>query len=246
MKIAITSVGVDENSMLDQRFGRCKYFQIFDIEDKQIKTHEAIPNQGTIQGHGAGIRASEQLGELGVNVVITGQLGPNSTSVLKELGISAYSAKGMVKEALNEFLTGKLNQIANISTSHTQLPKESSKDAINERIFIPLMNNNGMDSEISEHFGHAPFFGLYDVSKNILKITPNDLDHADPTKSPIEQIKEAVNPTTIFAKSIGGRAISLIQEKGMSLKTGDFHIAKEVIENLDSLKAKTDDCGHKH
>ncbi|HOI18744.1 MAG TPA: NifB/NifX family molybdenum-iron cluster-binding protein [Candidatus Woesearchaeota archaeon] len=250
MKIAITSVGEDENSMLDQRFGRCQYFQIFDVEDKEVKKHEAIPNQGTIQGHGAGIRASEQLGQIGVNVVITGQLGPNSTSVLKELGITIYSGKGTVKEALRDFLNGELNQITDISKPHSQAPKESLKESpkkvTNERIFIPLMNNNGIDSEISEHFGHAPFFGLYDVSKNRLEIIPNDLDHADPSKSPIEQIQDAVNPTIIFAKSIGGRAISLIQEKGMRLKTGNFKRAGEVIENLDSLKDKTDDCGHKH
>lgn len=250
MRIAITSVGEDENSMLDQRFGRCQYFQIFDVEDKQVKKHEAIQNQGIIQGHGAGIRASEQLGDIGVDVVITGQLGPNSTSVLKQLGIDAYSGKGTVKEALNDFLETKLNQITDISKPHSQPPKESlkesSKEVTNERIFIPLMDNNGMDSEISEHFGHAPFFGVYDVSRNQLEIIPNDLDHADPTKSPIEQIQDAVNPTTIFAKSIGGRAISLIHEKGMCIKTGDFNKAGEVIENLDSLKDKTDDCGHKH
>ena len=77
-------------------------------------------------------------------------------------------------------------------------------------------------------------------------ITKNDLNHTDPSKSPIDQIEEAVNPTTIFAKGIGGRAIRLIQEKGLGLKTGTYDTVREVVENFDKLEDQTQDCGHKH
>ncbi|MCK5282119.1 MAG: hypothetical protein KAK00_01815, partial [Nanoarchaeota archaeon] len=71
----------------------------------------------------------------------------------------------------------------------------------------------------------------------------NNLDHTDPTLSPIDQIEKAVNPTTIFAKGIGGRAINIIAQKGLSLKTGDYSTVKEVIENLDKLENQTESCG---
>ncbi|MBU0615607.1 MAG: hypothetical protein KJ601_05945, partial [Nanoarchaeota archaeon] len=106
--------------------------------------------------------------------------------------------------------------------------------------------DNGEESEISEHFGHAPFFGVYDTEKKELKIIKNDLDHTDPSKSPIDQIEEAVNPTTIFAKGIGGRAIGIIAGKGLKLKTGPYITVRDAIQNLDKLVDQTQGCGHKH
>jgi predicted Fe-Mo cluster-binding NifX family protein len=43
MKVAITSTGNTTDSKLDQRFGRCSYFVIYDQETKGI---EFIPNPG--------------------------------------------------------------------------------------------------------------------------------------------------------------------------------------------------------
>ena len=243
MKIAITADGEKLHSKVDQRFGRCPYFIVLDIKDDEVGTFEAIKNEGAIQGHGAGIRAGEQMGELKVDVVITGQLGPNSTNVLKELGIKAYSASGVITDVLNDFIKNKLKQINEVAEVHA---RSTTTDVSSEKIFFPLLNDIGLDSKISEHFGHAPFFGLYDVNKKDLIIIPNDLDHTNPNISPIDQIEKAVNPTTIFAKSIGGRAIGLIKEKGLRLKTGDYNTVKEVVENLDKLEDQTQDCDHKH
>ncbi len=244
MRIAISSDGDNLNSTVDQRFGRCKYFLIVDIENKNIVKTEAVFNEGGEQGHGAGIKAAEQIGELNVEKIITGQLGPNATSILNKLGITAYQASGKIKDTVDKFINNNLETINETAESHSGMAiKEKSKG---ERIFFPLLDHKGMDSEISQHFGHAPFFGVYDTEKKELKIIENNLDHVDPTKSPIDQIEEAVNPTTIFAKGIGGRAVSIIAEKGLSLKTGDYDTVREAISNLDKLKDQTQDCGHKH
>ena len=241
MKIAISSDGDKLQNKVDQRFGRCKYFLIVNIEGKEVGTFEATENQGAIQGHGAGIKAAEQMGELKIDAVITGALGPNATNVLEKLGIKAYSASGIITDVLSEFVNDKLKIITEIAESHVEIKKDEKS---NERIFLPLLDDKGEDSEISSHFGHAPFFGVYDVEKKELKIIENNLSHTDPNKSPIDQIEDAVNPTTIFAKGIGGRAIGIIQEKGLGLKTGDYSTVKEVIENLDKLENQVQSCGH--
>lgn len=243
MKIAISSDGENLNSLIDQRFGRCPYFLVADINEKNIIGFKVVRNEGAEQGHGAGIKAAEQIGTLDVKAVITGQLGPNATTVLSELGIKTYSASGIINKALDDFMANRLNEINSIAKAHS-----GSKTTIssNERIFFPLLNDNGLDSEISQHFGHAPFFGLYDMKTKKLTITKNDLNHTDPNKSPIDQIEEATSPTTIFAKGIGGRAINLIREKGLSLKTGDYNTIKEVIDNFDKLEDQTQDCGHEN
>jgi len=256
MKIAISAEKDKIEGKIDQRFGRCKYFLIIDTEDTEKV--EAIENQGALQGHGAGIKAAQQLGSLKVQAIITGSLGPNATSILKQLGIKAYHSSGSVKDAVNDFIDKKLEEIREVTAPHSGMEKkETSKRSFDglsnkfdksrtERIFFPLLENNGEDSEISQHFGHAPFFGIYDVEKKELKIIENDLDHTDPNKSPIDQIEAAVNPTTIFAKGIGGRAINIIAQKGLSLKTGNYNTVREVIENLDKLEDQNESCGHRH
>jgi predicted Fe-Mo cluster-binding NifX family protein len=244
MKIAISSDGERLDNQIDQRFGRCQYFLIIDINKNKIENFKAIKNEGTLQGHGAGIKAAEQIGELKVDAVITGQVGPNATKVLDELKIKTYSASGNINDAILDFIKDKLEII-------TEAKKEENTQNITtddktEKIFFPLLKDEGLDSEISQHFGHAPFFGLYDVEKKELKVIPNNLNHTDPTKSPIDQIEDAVHPTTIFAKGIGSRAIELIKQKGLGLKTGNYNTIKEVIENLNNLEEQVCDCGHKH
>lgn len=244
MRIAISTDGNNLDSNIDQRFGRCKYFLIVNIENKEIEETKAVLNEGAEQGHGAGIKAAEQIGELKVKAILTGELGPNATAVLDKLGIKAYHASGKAKDAVNKFLNNKLEIISETATPHSGTP--NIKKGNGERIFFPLLDNNGEDSEISQHFGHAPFFGVYDVEKKKLTIIENNLDHTDPNKSPIDQIEEAVHPTTIYAQGIGGRAIGIIAEKGLTLKTGDYLTVKEAIRNLDKLKDQTQSCGHKH
>jgi len=239
---AISANGDKLENKVDQRFGRCPYFLIVSIDGKEIKDFKAIKNQGSIQGHGAGIKAAEQIGELNVDAIITGELGPNATKVINELEITTYSGSGEIKEVVEDFINEKLKIIKEISEPNNN----NSEIKSDEKIFFPLLNNKGLDSEISQHFGHAPFFGLYDVNKKSLTIIPNDLDHTNPNMSPIDQIEKAVNPTTIFAKGIGGRAIDIIEKKGISLKTGNYNIIKEVVNNLDGLENQTKDCGNIH
>jgi predicted Fe-Mo cluster-binding NifX family protein len=251
MKIAVSTDGNALHDKIDQRFGRCPNFLIIEVNGKEVGTFEAIKNDGVAQGHGAGIRAAEQLGELKVEAVITGQLGPNATNVLSELGIKAYSASGVITDALVNFTQDKLELITAVSEAHNGLSESTDKISEEktvsaERIFFPLLDDKGVHSQISDHFGQSPFFGLYDVGKSELKIIPNDLNHSDPNKSPIEQIQDAVNPSTIFAKGIGGKAIGIIKQKGLHLKTGDYKTVAEVLDNLDNLEDQTASCGQEH
>lgn len=246
MKIIVTSTGENLDSEIDQRFGRCKYFIIFNTENNSF---EAVENQGAIQGHGAGIKAAQQIGDLRVDSIITGELGPNAYKVIEELGITTFKGSGTIKDAIKKLLNNELPKLNEVGEAHVGLIKENkteSKQEVSERIYFPLLDENGMKSEISYHFGHAPFFGLYDVVKQELKIIKNTLDHTNPNKSPIDQVVEAVNPTTIFAHGIGGRAVTLIKEKGLNLKTGDYKTVQEVVDNLDNLKNQESDCGHEH
>ncbi len=225
MKIAISCDS--DRSSIDQRFGRCRLFAI----TSDFKEFEFLENQGAIQGHGAAIRAVEQLGEQGVEAVITGNLGPNATQALASLGIKAYQASGKIKEAAIALSKGELKEINEIVPSHNGMPPEV--------VLFPLQDDNGMASRISPDIYLAPFFGIYDMDKAELKIIENKISNSEAQKSPISQIKEFASPTTIFASSIGGSAIKLIAEAGISLKTGDFSTVKEALDNWGRLENQT-------
>ena len=248
MKIAISSEGKTIDSMIDARFGRCKYFIIASIQDNNITGFESVENQGANQSHGAGPKSAQQIGELGVDAIITGNVEPNTTDILEQLGIKAYHAKGKVGEAIDNF--DKLEEIKAPGEKHPtqviQKAVEEETDGKKEEIFFPVLDNNATDSEISSHFGHAPFFGLYNTKTKEFSITENTLDHVDPNKSPVDQIVEAVAPTTVYAQGIGERAIKLFNERGIKLKTGPYNIVKDAIENLDKLEELNSGCGHIH
>ncbi|MEA3514975.1 MAG: NifB/NifX family molybdenum-iron cluster-binding protein [Nanoarchaeota archaeon] len=241
MRIVISSDGDTIESNVDMRFGRCRYFLIVDIEEGEIIDVKSVENEGAAMGHGAGIRAAQQAGNLKPDKIIAGNLGPNAFNVLTQLNIAAYMGRGTVKDSIQKMFEGKLERISQDNNNPGQ---EVNIEKDDEIVFMPLLNDNGEDSEIAEHFGHAPFFGLYNTKEEKLTVVENRLDHSDSGKSPIDQISEFFNPSTVFAKGIGSRAISLFAEKGICIKTGNYVNVKEVIENLDKLEDLTESCGH--
>jgi predicted Fe-Mo cluster-binding NifX family protein len=97
------------DSPLDERFGRCQYFLITDSQGEEV---EVVDNGGIAAAGGAGVKAAQQLIDRQVEVVITGNLGPNALHVLGSAKIQAFSAVGMSsKEAWGKFNQGELKQI---------------------------------------------------------------------------------------------------------------------------------------
>ena len=110
MKIAISSKGKDINNNLSEVFGRCPYFLIVEIDDKKIKGFEAIKNLSINQTSGAGISAAQMVAGKNVSVVITGAVGPRALDVLKQFNIQVYNGTGLVREAVQKFIEGKLKK----------------------------------------------------------------------------------------------------------------------------------------
>ena len=106
MKIAITSEGRTLDSAVDPRFGRCGYFLIIDTDTDKV---EALQNPGTQQTGGAGIQAGQLMASKGVEVVLTGNMGPNAFQVIQSAGIKVVTGvSGKISEALQAYKDGKL------------------------------------------------------------------------------------------------------------------------------------------
>lgn len=248
MKILVTSTGKNLDSAMDSRFGRCPFFFIATIEDGNIITTEAFDNEGVKQGHGAGIRAGRQVAELKADVLITGHLGPKATMTLNELEIPSYEGKGTVKECIDSFISDKLNKITETGEDHrgiiinNQETQEDINESDNKKIYFPILDNNGLDSLISEHFGHCPFVGIYDTKDRVLSVSKNELDHSNMNKSPVDQVMDNFAPDIVIAKGMGSRARTLFNEKKVPVKTGNFKTVREFIENKNNLEFLNEDC----
>ncbi|MBN2664906.1 MAG: hypothetical protein JXR67_00235 [Bacteroidales bacterium] len=90
MKVAITSTGNTLDSKLDQRFGRCTSFVIYNTETKGI---EFIPNPNREAQEGAGPASVQIVASRGVEKVISGEFGFKIKSLFDSLKIQMIVLK---------------------------------------------------------------------------------------------------------------------------------------------------------
>lgn len=109
MKVAFSATGKNKDSILDQRFGRCDYFQVYDTETKEIKV---IDNEGQSASGGAGIAASNQIVNEKVDAVVTGSLGPNAFDIINESEIKMYKCDSIsIEDAIEKYNLNQLEEI---------------------------------------------------------------------------------------------------------------------------------------
>jgi len=90
MKVAITSTGNTPDAMLDQRFGRCSYFIIYDTESRAT---EYIPNPARDAEEGAGPVAVQLVASRGVQKIVSGEFGMKIKPLLDSLKIQMIMIK---------------------------------------------------------------------------------------------------------------------------------------------------------
>lgn len=110
MRIAITGQGKDLSSYVDPRFGRAKWLIIVDTETGDFQAHDNSVNLNAVQG--AGIQTGQNIANLGVEAVITGNVGPNAFKTLNAANVKIFLAeKQAVAEAIDSFKAGELKEV---------------------------------------------------------------------------------------------------------------------------------------
>lgn len=107
MKIAITSTGNNLESKLDQRFGRCQFFIIYDTETAGV---EILPNPNRDVEEGAGPASVQLVASRNVKKIISGEFGIKIKSLLDSLKIQMIVLKEPDKniKAILEMLNSKI------------------------------------------------------------------------------------------------------------------------------------------
>ena len=109
MKVAITSKGQDLGSAIDPRFGRTKYFILYEMDDGTFEVIDNAQNLSALQG--AGIQAAEKVINSGAEWVLTGNCGPKAFRTLQAIGVKVViDVSGTVEEAVGKFKQGEYNE----------------------------------------------------------------------------------------------------------------------------------------
>jgi predicted Fe-Mo cluster-binding NifX family protein len=87
MKIVISAISPDLDSVIDPRFGRAAYFVIVDTNTLEWQSY---PNPGANASGGAGTQAAQYIANLGVGVAVSGDFGPNAYKALDEYVIALF------------------------------------------------------------------------------------------------------------------------------------------------------------
>jgi len=105
MKIALPS----NQNQIDEHFGHCEYFTVFTV-DNQKKNPIGGKDYTTRAGCGCKSNIASTLAQMGVKLMIAGNMGQGAVNVLNNQGIDVLrGCSGGVKDAVESWLAGKLN-----------------------------------------------------------------------------------------------------------------------------------------
>lgn len=118
MKIAITTEKSELNSYVSPVFGRSHHIIIVNIEDDETREETVLENPARFE-KGAGNMAADFLVKQGVDILISGEMGPVAFYILSKAGIAVYKASPLNIEKNLELLNaGKLREITSLSSGY--------------------------------------------------------------------------------------------------------------------------------
>ena len=81
-------------------------------------------------------------------------------------------------------------------------------------ICLPTVDNNGLDSPVSSHFGKASLFAIVDGETNAIRFVQNSGQHHGGSMPPAEIIgKEDVD--VVLCGGLGVKAVHLFEQQGI-------------------------------
>lgn len=106
MRVAVSATGSSLDAEVDPRFGRCQYFVIADPDTMEFETLE---NPNVMAAGGAGVSTAQMVANIGVQVVLTGNCGPNAYQTLSAAGVQVITGVfGRVRDAIEGYKAGRL------------------------------------------------------------------------------------------------------------------------------------------
>ena len=102
MKVALPS----RNGMIESHFGHCEYFTVITVEESRITGEERLDPPA---GCGCKSNIIPTLAQMGVSVILAGNMGQGAVSMISSHGIKVLrGCSGKPADAVNEWLSGNV------------------------------------------------------------------------------------------------------------------------------------------
>lgn len=232
MKIAISANGKELSANLDPRFGRCSFFAIYNEEEKKWSY---LPNPGALEGSGAGIKAALFLAEQQVDVLLTGDMGPNASRILNSIGIEVYSLKEvLLEEALKQYQQGQVKLIKEATVdAHSGMRISRGIEEDKQTEVKSSWNKVAIATDgpvVAQHFGHCPAYTIIEVNDGT---TINKTVVPNPGHQPgfLPRFLGEKGVSCVIAGGMGPRAQDLFAEQGISTIIGVTGPVEDVIRS---------------
>jgi predicted Fe-Mo cluster-binding NifX family protein len=118
------------------------------------------------------------------------------------------------------------------------------------RVVIPTLDGSGLNAQLAEHFGRAPYFAVVELDENEVsqvKTVPNIGEHAGGRGQTHDHILE-LKPTAIIVYGMGPRGLNTFQSAGVAVLKANANAVGDVIAAYkdDRLQELTEGCHHAH
>jgi predicted Fe-Mo cluster-binding NifX family protein len=230
MRIAIST----DQGLVSAHFGRCQSYTIYEIEGNVIKSQNEIQNPGHQPGF-----LPRYLSEKGVNVIISGGMGPRAQTLFAQSGIKTISGvQGAVDNVIQQYIKGSLesgedmcdhNHSGGSSDSDQQITSLPSSEG---RICITAQGGN-LSAELDPRFGRADFFVFVDP------ITWETEEIENPYKDLVQgagiqtaQFIVEKQTATLITGKCGPKALEVFKSADITVVTGARGSVEDLIKKL--------------
>lgn len=114
MKIALPTRG----NIIDSHFGHCEYFTVFEVDknNKEILNKQTVPSPA---GCGCKSNIAQTLAEMGVELMLAGNMGDGAVNVLSRSGINVIrGCAGDIESVTSSWLNGQVQDSGDSCHEH--------------------------------------------------------------------------------------------------------------------------------
>jgi len=122
---------------------------------------------------------------------------------------------------------------------------------VNFRFVIPVSDDRGIDAQLSQHFGRAPFFAIIDLDEegNVIGqgTIANTSEHFGGVGLPPDRILQ-LKPKALITYGLGPKALRVFQNAGVAVLRTEANTVREVVTayNNNELQELTHGCHQAH
>jgi len=122
---------------------------------------------------------------------------------------------------------------------------------VNMRIVVPVSDDKGIDAQLSQHFGRAPFYAIIDLDEKGKVIgqgtIANTSEHFGGVGLPPDRILQ-LKPKALITYGLGPKALRIFQDAGVAVLRTEANIVRDVVTayNNNELQELTEGCHQAH